>query len=74
MLIGWNKCFHIVCPIVPIDSNEGPIQYYMEWMTKVNGFPMVPVEEILARKTKAWLLVHGMTIYIVCSASIPMGF
>ena len=68
VLSGWNKCFHIVRPIVPIDVDEAPIRYYVEWMTKVNHFPMIPVDDILARKVKGLVscTCHDYLHYLFC--------
>ena len=51
---GWNKCFHIIRPIVPDDGGptETAIRYYVEWMSNINQFPMVSADEVVARKHK----------------------
>ena len=52
VLCGWDKCFHIIRPIVP--DNGGPVEdaicYYVEWMTHINNFPMLKSDEIIAKK------------------------
>ena len=71
VLSGWNKCFHIVRPIVPIDGDEGPIRYYVEWMSKVNQFPMISADEVIARKNKGLVACtcHEYLHYLFCKHS-----
>ena len=53
VLCGWDKCFHIIRPIVPDDGPvEEAIKYYVDWMTNVNKFPMVSAREVIARGEK----------------------
>ena len=51
---GWNKCFHIVRPIIPDNGGrtERAIRYYVEWMTDINHFPMISPDEVVSRKHK----------------------
>ena len=70
ILSGWNKCFHIVRPIIPDNggSTEIAIRYYVEWMTEINHFPMISADDVISRKRKGLVscTCHQYLHYCFC--------
>ena len=54
LFCGWDKCFHIIRPIIPDDDGpvEAAIRYYCEWMSEINNFPMISADDVVSKGRK----------------------